>query len=592
MDEYLKILRQATRYHQKGDFVQAEKLYRQVLEQKPNQSLALHSMGLIAYQQQNFEDAAEFVSQAINADPQAAHLYNSMGVISEALDQTDKAIRSYQEALHLKPDYAEAHKNLGLIYQNQQKNEQAIKCFQTALNIDTNCVECMCHLADLLLDCNRYAEAVANYKNAIMLNPNMAEAYNNLALALKQQNRFDEAVNAQQKALQLKPDQINFQTNMASIYQAKGSLTEALAICKKVIDQSPDNPVHYYNLACVLRDQGLLDEAIDNNNKALQLDSQMAAAHWNQAICYLLNGNFPKGWQEFQWRRQIPYQYRYPHYHAQPMWQGEPLQGNIYVYCEQGLGDAIQFLRYMPQVKNLCSHVTLGAWKPLIQLFKNHPDIDELVCLNWSSPPDIKFDMQCSLLDLPAVFNINPNTMEAPKAYITAEPEKIEYFKDIINAPGLKVGIAWSGSKRHVNDRTRSADFTYFETLTSIPNISIYSLQKHIRDIRLKEKIHNLGITDLAEHLTGFANTAAIIANLDLIITVDTAVLHLAGAMNKSTWGLLAFSPDWRWMLKRTDSPWYPGMRLFRPDKPGNWDSVFDQVKTHLRDTVTDFMRD
>ena len=582
MDEFIKTLRAAIRHHQQGDLAQAETLYREVLEQQPQQSLALHSLGLIAYQQQRHEEAIDLVMQAIEVDPATPHLHNSIGVMREALGQSDQAIEAYQQAIRLKHDYTEAHKNLGIAYRNQQRVADAIQCFQNALSFDSAHIECHVYLADLFVDCQRHAEAVVNYQTAVMLNPNLAEVHNNLAIALKHQARFDEALDAQQKAIELRPENINFQTNLASILQAQGNLTEAVACCQQVVTLAPDNATHYYNLACVLRDQGALAEAIASNNQALDINPQFPEAHWNQAICTLMNGDFQQGWSHFQWRRQAPHQYQYPHHHPEAIWQGGPFDGRLFIHCEQGLGDAIQFIRYLPQVKALGGEVTVGVWEALIQLCANFPGIDQLIPLSRHKKPEITCDLHCSLLDLPGIFTTGIDSIPKTTPYFAADLDKREHFKGILTGSGLKIGLAWAGSARHANDANRSMPLDCLAPLADLESIQIYSLQKDIRDIRIKNQLEGFGIVDLAGHLTDFTDTAAVIANLDLVITVDTALLHLAGALGKRTWGLIPYSPDWRWMLERKGSPWYPTLTLFRQNEPGDWQGVVTRVVNEL----------
>lgn len=583
MDELIKTLRAAIRLHQRGEFSQAEDLYREVLEQDPHQSLALHSLGLIAYKQERFDDAEEFVSQAIESDPTTPHLHNSLGVIREALDQPDQAVRAYHEALRLQPNYTDAHKNLAIAYRSLQEYDQAILSFQAALAINAKDVDCHFFLADLLNDRDRYAESVFHYRQAISLDPALAPAHNNLAIALKLQHRYTEARSAQEKALQLKPDSVNFHINLASILQAEGKLEEAITTCKKVIELSPKHPVHHYNLACVQRDQGLLPEAIANNDRAVELDSQFAEAHWNQAICHLLGGQFERGWQEFQWRRQVPHQYQYPHHHSQPLWEGGPFTGRLFLHCEQGMGDAIQFVRYVPRIKEVGGHVILGVWEPLAALLGNFPGVDELLSLSWHTAPDVVCDLQCSLLDLPGIFGTTANHNLPSDAYLVPDAKRAERIKRHIMGPGYKIGIAWQGSPRHANDRNRSTQLATLEPLARLRGVSVYSLQTDAQDMRLSKTMTDLGITDLSDQLTDFADTAAVVASLDLIITVDTALLHLAAAMGKKTWGLLPYSPDWRWMLDREDSPWYPTLKLFRQTAPGDWQGVIERVVQELK---------
>ncbi len=582
-DGLLQTLRSAVRHLQAGRLDQAEDLYRQVLEQKPNLPLALHSLGLIAYQRRRYEDAAEFVSQAISADPQAALLYNTMGVISDALNKSDQAIRAYSKAIRLKPDYAEAHENLGLAYQHVERYEEAISSFQQAIALTPQDIESHMRLADLLRARARYAEAGLNYQNVIALAPDAAEPYNNLAICLKEQGCFAEAIAAQKRALELGPETVDFYINMAGILQSQGALAEAMTTCQQAIKLNPEDANTYYSLACVQRDAGHIDDAIGNNKQAIALAPQWAPAHWNQAVCHLLAGQFTEAWKQYPWRHKVDFKLGYPHQHAQAQWDGSCFTGKrLLVHCEQGCGDAIQFARYLPLVKSRGGEVVFGVWASLVELAANMSGIDEVVPITWDSPPNCDFDLRISVMDLPALFGTTLESIDAGVPYVSVDPGKLHHWQQQLSAEQFRIGIAWAGSPKHANDHNRSCPLDLFEPLAQLNDISLYSLQRDISDIRAKHRLETLGIQQIADQFVSFADTSAAMSNLDLVITVDTAVLHLAGALALPTWGLIPHSPDWRWMLHRDDSPWYPTLKLFRQSQPGDWKSVFDHISLEL----------
>ena len=582
-EDLVNTLRRAVRHLQAGRLDQAEDLYRQVLEKKPNQPLALHSLGLIAYQRGHYEDAAEFVSQAICADPQSALLYNTMGVISDALNKSDQAIRAYCKAIKLKPDYAEAHKNLALAYQHLKHYKEAISSFQQAIALAPQDVESHMRLADLLRTRARHAEAVVKYQDVIALAPDTAEAHNDLAICLKEQGCFTEAIAAQKRALELAPETVDFHINMAGILQSQGALAEAMTTCHQAIKLNPKEANIYYSLASVQRDAGQIDEAISNNQQAIELAPQWAPPHWNQAVCHLLAGQFAEAWKQYPWRHKVDFKLGYPHRHAQPQWDGSRFTGKrLLVHCEQGHGDAIQFARYLPLVKSRGGDVVFGAWESLVELAANMSGVDEVAPMTWDAPPDCDFDLRTSILDLPALFGTTLESIDASVPYVTVDPAKLRYWQQQLNTEQFKVGIAWAGSPKHTNDRNRSCALDLFEPLAQLDDIALYSLQRDVSDIRTRQQLEALGIKQIADQFFNFSDTSAAISNLDLIITVDTAVLHLAGALGLSTWGLIPYSPDWRWMLHRADSPWYPTLRLFRQPRPGDWQSVFERVSLEL----------
>lgn len=585
MDAWMNTLRTAIRFHQEGDIEQAEQCYREVLEREPNQALALHSLGLIAYDQGEYEDAEEFVHQAISADPDSAIQYNTIGVIYDALQQADKAIHAYQEAIRRNADYADAYKNLAQAHKLQGRTEAALQNYQEAVRTAPQAVHILVEYGDTLRQVGRLAEATVQYHQALALQPNQPEIHNSLGLCLKEQQCFLEAAQALQQALEQDPDNIAFLSNLASIQQEQGDLNAALVTCQKLMRLYPNAPESVYNFACVLRDLGRLDEAIHNNQRAIELNPDMAAAHWNLAVCFLLAGRFAEGWEKFGWRRRVGYLKSYPHNHMQPAWDGRRFDGQrLFVHCEQGLGDAIQFARFLPLVKERGGTVILGVWPALHALFDSLPGVDELIEIDWNTYPAVEADLVTSLLDLPARLLITPDRLGMDQPYLSADPKRVAHWQQQFTGSQRKIGLVWAGSPHHINDRRRSCGVDLAEKLTGIPGIQLYGLQRQCTDLQTRDTLERLNIPNLGDSLRDMADTAAAIANLDLVISVDTGVLHLAAALGKPTWGLIPYAPDWRWMRDREDSPWYPQLRLFRQQEPGNWSEVFARVATALQE--------
>ena len=309
-----------------------------------------------------------------------------------------------------------------------------------------------------------------------------------------------------------------------------------------------------------------------------------AEAHWNQAIAHLLTGDFKEGWKQYEWRRKIDWHVSaYPHKHKKPRGDGKSFVGKrLLVHCEQGIGDSIQFVRYLPLVKAQGGMVVFEAWKSLHGLLRGFDGIDELVELSFDRETQAQFDAHVSIMDLPGLFETTEQTITDSVPYIHACPIKSAQWSHELSGTDLKVGIVWAGSARHTNDHNRSCRLKHFLPLCQIEDVRLYGLQKGEPARQAKE----MPLINLGEQFDDFTDAAAAIDNLDLIISVDTAVLHLAGAMGKPVWALLAYSPDWRWMLKRADSPWYPSMRLFRQQKWGDWDSLLQVVARELRTIV------
>ncbi|UCE47415.1 MAG: tetratricopeptide repeat protein, partial [Phycisphaerales bacterium] len=336
-----------------------------------------------------------------------------------------------------------------------------------------------------------------------------------------------------------------------------------------------------YNLGNALKEQGRCDEAIECYDRAIQLRPGYAQAHWNRSHAFLLSGDLTQGWEGYKWRRAPELEiFTYPHRHERPRWDGSSFTGKrLLVHCEQGLGDSIQFMRYLPMVKARGGTVIFEAWKPLHGILHDYEGVDELLELSFTEKTDAKFDLHISLMDLPAVFETTLKTIPAEVPYVHPDPEKVKIWRNRLGDDGFKVGMVWAGSPRHGNDHNRSCSLDMFAQLANIDGVRSYSLQKGPAAAQTK----GFQIESLSNDLHDFSDTAAVMENLDLVISVDTAAAHLAGAMARPTWILLPFAPDWRWMLNRTNSPWYPTARLFRQQKWGDWDSVLGRVAKEVR---------
>ncbi len=580
-----EMIRDAVDRHRAGHLDQAEGLYRRVLSEEPENPAVLHLLGTLAHQRGQNDVALDLVRRAIADDANVAEFHNTLGVILQALDKSQEALSAYRQAISLRPDYAETYNNMAMVLQSLGKCSQAIENYKQAAHLAPGCAEIHYNLGNALQAGARHSEAADSYERALKLKHGYAEAYNNLAITLREQGQIEQATENYRQAIRLEPDCVRFHSNLASILQHQGRLAEAVVHCERTVSLEPDCAEVYHNLASVLRDQGRCDEAVEQNRRAIRLRPDHAETHWNQAIAHLLNGDFSEGWKEYEWRRKTGSRAStYPHTHQKPRWNGEFLAGKrLLVHCEQGLGDCIQFVRYLPMLKALGAVVIFEAWPSLCGLLKEFDGIDELVELSFERKTRAQFDCCASIMDLPGIFGTTEKTIPASVPYIHADPARVEYWRRKLAGPDFKVGIVWAGSARHANDHNRSCGLERFAPIGKIEGIKLYGLQEGEPARQAVELVGKLPMENLGEQFTDFTDTAAVIENLDLLISVDTAVLHLAGAMGKPAWGLLPFAPDWRWMLDRTDSPWYPTMKLFRQEEWGGWNSVFRNVAEELR---------
>ena len=485
-----------------------------------------------------------------------------MGFSLEKQQQFSEAITNYKQAVRFKPDYTEAYNHLGVVLSAQKRTSEAIEYFKKALRLDPNYAEVYNNMGIALKDQEQFTEAIALFEHAIKLEPDFAEAYYNLANSLRDEARSAGAIENYRQAVQLKPDFAEAYNHLGNVLNAKGEYAEVI-----------EN-----------------DKAIENYRKALQIKSDFAEAHWNLSLVLLRTGRFTEGWKEYEWRLNPALNMTvYPHSYETPRWDGSYFKGkSLIVHCEQGLGDTLHFVRYLPIVKARGGKVILEIRKPLYKLLQYFPGIDELVEASFDYKQTVKVDYHVSLMDLPKIFETTLETIPAAIPYIHACPTKAEYWRKKLTSQEFKVGIVWAGSPTHGNDRYRSCTLKHFAPLTKVDGVRLYGLQKG-KAAAQAELADEMAITNLGIEFEDFTDTAAAIENLDLIISVDTSVLHLAGAMGKMVWALLPFSPDWRWMLNRQDSPWYPTMKLFRQKKWGQWESVFQDVTEELQNMVLNY---
>ena len=582
------VVQEAVDYHRAGDLERAEALYLRILGEQPGNPVVLHLLGTLAHQKGRHGLALDLVGRAIAADQSVAEFHNTLGVILQASGSLEESLDELRYAVLLRPDYAEAYSNMAMVLQNLGKCSEAIDIYKQAAQLAPGCAEIHYNLANALQSEDRHSEATDNYRLALKLRPTYAQAYNNLAISLRESGQFEQAIEAYTQAIQLEPDCVRFHSNLASILQFRGRLAEALVHCERATGLEPDCAEVYYNMASVLRDMGRCDEAVEENRRAIGLRPEHADTHWNQAIVHLLNGDFSEGWKQYEWRRKTDWHTSaYPHRHEKPRWSGESLAGKrLLVHCEQGLGDCIQFVRYLPMVKALGATVIFEAWPSLCGLLKEFNEIDELVELSFETKTRAEFDLCVSVMDLPGIFGTTEQTIPASVPYIHADRAKTECWRRRLAGPDFKVGIVWAGSARHANDQNRSCALEHFAAIGRIEGVKLYGLQKGEPARQVDELAGKVAVENLAEHFSDFTDTAAAIESLDMVISVDTAVLHLAGAMGKCVWALLPFAPDWRWMLGRADSPWYPTMKLFRQEQWGVWNSVLHSVAGELRALV------
>ena len=434
------------------------------------------------------------------------------------------------------------------------------------------------------MDLKRPAEALASYDKAIALKPDYAAAHNNRGNALRGLKRPDEALASYDKAIALKPDVAEAHNNRGNALMDLKRPVEALASYDKAIALKPDFAEAHNNRGAALKDLKRPAEALASYDKAIALKPDFAEAHWNQSLCLLLMGHFEQGLRQYEWRKKLnePMGVRsYP----RPVWLGEEnIAGKtLFIYREQGLGDTIQFCRYAKLVEARGAKIIMSVQQPLCGLLKQISPTIQILRPN-EEPTD--FDYHCPLLSLPLALGTTLETIPAEQQYLKSDEELRSVWSARL-PPKTKprIGVVWSGSTAHTNVHYRSIELQQFLAIFS-PDAEWICLQKEIREKDFA-MLRQLGrIAFFGDDLRDFSDTAALLDLMDLVITIDTSVAHLAGAMGKPVWILLPYNPDWRWLLDRNDSPWYPSARLFRQQQIGNWATVIDQVKNELRSAI------
>jgi len=597
-----KAIQLACENHQKGNFKQAESLYKNILEKQPDNPDILYMIGLLFCQLANYDSAIQYIRKALQFGPaDIAGAYCNLGIALQGKGLLDEAISYYQKALQFKPSFAEAYCNLGYALQGKGFLDEAITYYQKALQFKPSFAEAYCNLGYALQKKGLLDESINYSRKAVELNPNFASAYCNLGLALKGKEQFDEAILCYRKAIELNPYFAKAFCNLGAVLQEKEQFDEAILCYRKAVELNPNFAAAYYNIGLTLQDQGQLDEAILCYRKAIELNPNFADAHWNKSIALLLLGKFKQGWKEYQWRWKVKEFLKkslvhHPHEFSQPAWDGSSPEGkSLFIFSEQGVGDEIMFASCLQDVIDRAKVCIVECDKRLIPIFSR--SFPKVVFMERMKEPDIllsqlpQTEMVIPLGSLPKF--LRPDFDAFPQeSYLIPDAEKVQSWRNRFKAlgDGLTVGISWRGGATEKVRRKRSIEHEGWARLFFLSGVKFINLQYGDCEKELREAKDKLNVIihdwEDADPLKDLDNFAAKIAALDLIISVDNATVHMAGALGKPVWVLLPFVPDWRWMLDREDSPWYPTVRLFRQTSPGDWEAVIERVTEELKTFV------
>jgi tetratricopeptide (TPR) repeat protein len=514
------------------------------IDQAMQIALEHHQAGRLA-------EAEPLYRQVLSHDPDHPDALHLLGVLAGQCGRADMAIDLIGRAVQIDPNLARAHSDLGTFLRQVGRRDEAAVCWQRAIQLMPDYTPAHNNLGNLLRDLGRLDEAIASYQRAVAIDPQYADAHYNLGIVLAQQVRLAEAIAEFRAAIRLTPDAAAMHNNLGAALLADGQYEAALASAERAIQIQPD----------------------------------LADAHWNIAWLSLLLGDFARGWREYEWRLRIP-GITPPRDFTQPRWTGEDLSGRtIHIHAEQGVGDTIQFLRYIPLVAVRGGRVIVEVQPSLLRLCTGLAGADQIIAEGQPLPPGM-IDFQCPLISLPLIFKTDLTAIPATVPYLWPQANLMESWRERLAArstSNLKVGLVWSGSDMNPVNARRSMKLAQMADLAAVAGVDFFSLQVGPSRGQITD-VSCLRPFDHTSEFHDYADTAALLTQLDLLITVDTSVAHLAGAMGKRTWLMLAHGiSDWRWLLNREDNPWYPSMRLFRQPTAGDWDSVIRSVHNALQ---------
>jgi tetratricopeptide (TPR) repeat protein len=550
-DQIQPALVKAVGLHRAGKLAEAEQIYRAILAVAPDQFDALHLLGVAYSDHGRLEDAEQLIGRALATRPGSAIAHYNQGNVLQRLKRSAEAIACYDKAIAARPDYAEAFYNRGNSWLGLLRWEEALGSYDQAIAIQPNYAEAMNNRGNALGGLKRLEEAISSYDRAIALRADYAEALNNRGNALRDLDRPAEALESYDRAIALDGEMSEF----------------------------------YANRAVALRDLDRDQDAIASYDEALVRRPDNADAHHNRGAVLLRMGRLEEGWPgyEYRWLKE-GFAGRPPPAVA-PEWRDEPLADrHILIFAEQGLGDVIQGVRYLPQLARAAAKVTFLVPPRLVRLLRPSLPTVEFISRLDDAPP---FDFQCALMSLPLRFGTMLSTIPAEVPYLSAEPAAAARWRQQIGDHGFRIGVCWQGNPAATIDVGRSIPLRAFQPLSRLPGVRLISLQKthgldQLEDLPPGMKVETLG-PQFDAGPDAFIDTAAVMAGLDLIVTSDTSVVHLAGALARPTWLALKYIADWRWLLRRDDSPWYPTLRLYRQPQRGDWDAVFDKMYADLR---------
>jgi len=551
-----EMFEQAVAHHQAGCLESAEHLYRQIIRTCPQHADALHLLGVAAHQKHDHEQAVSVIRQAINVRHTYAPFHCNLGAAYAALNQFDEAIECYREAIRLDPGYADAHFNLGNAFWNQKQFEAAIACYERALQLRPKCAEAHHKIGDSLAELGRIDSAIEALQAAITINPNLAEPHFDLGNALKKREQHEQAAESYRRAIGCRPDYCDA----------------------------------HVNLGYVLDDMCRFDEAIASYDRAIAINPESAEAHFNRALVHLRRGDFSRGWREYDWRWK---KNSVNHAASGATRKNDSLEGrSLLVVAEQGIGDQVMFASCLPDADEQAEICVVECDPRLVPLFRRSFSNIHVIPAGCERARDEAvqepIEVEIGLASLPYWLRPSVDSFPEREKYLFADSSLLDKWRSRFGSlgAGLKVGVSWRGGQEGNVRRARSTQLDQWMPLFSLPGARFVNLQYGDTQLELEtlQQYHGVRISDWTDSdpLYDLDDFAAKVAALDLVISVDNSTVHIAAALGRPVWTLLPFASDWRWMLDRSDAPWYPTMRLYRQQHLGVWHEVFQRAASDL----------
>jgi tetratricopeptide (TPR) repeat protein len=603
--------------HQSGNHEVALGLIRQAVAANPSAGDFRSNLALVLMALNRGEEAVEAGRKSVELNPASAVAQFIFGQALGKVGRMEEGVACFRRAVDLKPDFSAAMETLAGALRLLGRRDEAAGWYRRCVALNPNAAGTFKDLGATLREAGRSKEALAAYRRAVELAPDDVEALDSLGIALAQNGEIDEAMALFRRALELMPGRAEMHNNLGNVLKEQGKLQEAIAAYGQAVKLRPEVPLPHYNLGAALNEQGKLDEAVAAYKEALRLNPEYAMAwnnlgialmsqgkleeaatafgnairiepqsddaQWNLSWVLLLAGDFERGWPQYEMRWRSSNFRGARRDFGRPQWDGGDLHGQrILLHAEGGIGDTVQFIRYAPLVAERGGWVIVSCQPEMVELVRSCAAVQESLASGQPLPP---FDVHCPLMSLPLAFKTDLQSIPSTTPYLKADADRIAAWSRRLppDPHRPRIGLAWAGQPQNRNDRNRSIRLDQLAPLSAMKEARFFSLQKGPAADQARRPPAGMELIDYADELHDLADTAAMLAHLDLIVTVDTAVAHLAGALARPVWVMLPFVPDWRWMLDRQDSPWYPTMRLFRQRRMGDWSGTIEEISRAIR---------